>query len=384
MTDRRLAIPIVLLLAGSAPIPAAAPPLSDPPGEVRLLSIHLFWVDDEGPGPAGDAAASPSSLDDLWEERHYDYSRGRVLRADDPGGWDGGAASALVVVPRLGDRWAHYTLTTAFRDAEGGRRYRVDSVIGARARGRFGTVHTLDLARVAALPRFARDGIGELVNPHLAERSVYWEAAFELPGLRLEEISRFDALGPGLIRPPGKWLRVLDAMLQPPEIAAEADGYNCLAIGPVRLCLNLPGLAGSLGRDGTLKERSEVRLTGSLWSAGESIGVVVVGRLIDYSVVTFRVRTNGKGAHPKGVFEMRPFRLTGALAPARHGGEAGAASGGRAVPPDSGRMPVALGRLTAARRLQMEPDVDGSQRWTPPASLSLEAILERAFSPERE
>jgi hypothetical protein len=284
------------------------------------------------------------------------------------------------MVPRLGDRWAHYTLTTAFHDPEGGRRYRVDSVIGTRTCGKFGTVHTLDLARVAALPRFALDEVSDLVNPQLMERSVYWEAAFELPGLRRDEISRIDALGPGLIKPPKKWLHVLDAMLQPPEIPSQAEGHNCLGIGPLRLCLNLPDLAASLSRASSMKERTEVRLTRSLWHAGESSGVVVVGRLIDYSIVTFRVHTNGKGSHPKGVFDLRPFRLTGAVG----------------VPPrEINPLPEAPGmtfypssmvdRFGSARHVAVERNgYPRPLRGHRPESLSLEAILERAFSPERE
>jgi hypothetical protein len=371
-----------LLLAGSGSVMAASPPHPDPQSDVRLLSMQLFWFDDVEPRIPGMQEVSPSSLHDRWDLRHYDYARSRVLRAEEPGGWHAGLGSALVVVPRAGDRWAHYTLTTAFRDPQGGLRYRIDSVIGTRTRGKFGTVHTLDLARVAVLPRFARDEISDLVNPQLLERSVYWEGAFELHGLRRDEISRVDALGPGLIKPPKKWLRVLDAMLQPPEIPAQAEGHNCLGIGPLRLCLNLPRLATLLARGRSLKERNEVRLTRSLWHAGESSGVVVVGRLIDYSVVTFRVRTNGKGPHPKGVFDLRPFHLTGALAKASP-----RVDPGPAVPGQTFRPPNTIDRFASERRIAIGRDGNQhlqSRRHPRPPSLSLEAILARAFSPERE
>jgi len=344
--------------------------------------MHLFWMDNAETPRQDMSEASPSSLDDGWALRHYDYDRSRVLRAEHPGDWHAGAGSALVVVPRLGDRWAHYTLTTSFPDAEGGRRYRIDAVIGTRTRGRFGTVHTLDLARVADLPPFAREEVGDLVNPHLLERSVYWEAAFELPGLRRDEIARIDALGPGLVNPPKKWLRVLDAMLQPAEIPAQAEGHNCLGIGPIRLCLDIPGLAATLRSAGSLRERSEVRLTGSLWHAGDASGVVVVGRLIDYSIVTFRVRTNGKGTHPKGVYELAPFSLTGALGGAPPDSEPAPAAPGKMLLP-----PGAVDRSGVARYITLQRGderLPSSQFDHRPGSLSLEAILERAFSPERE
>jgi len=273
-------------------------------------------------------------------------------------------------------------LTTAFRDPEGGRRYRIDSIVGTRTRGRFGTVHTLDLARVAALPRFARDEVGELVDPQLMQRSVYWEAAFELSGLRRDEIKRVDALGPGLIKPPKKWLQVLDSMLEPPEIPAQAEGHNCLGIGPLRLCLNIPDLATTLRRSGSLKEHNEVRLTGSLWHAGEASGVVVVGRLVDYSVVTFRVRTNGRGAHAKGVFDLPPYRLTGDLGVA---------------PPEADPSPERPGSMLHSRDVAGRPAMarmaaferrddsrPSSVSRLEPGSLSLESLLDRAFSPERE
>jgi len=382
MQRRITAILATLLLAGSTAATTATPTPSDAQSGVRLLSMHLFWVDDAEPPVQQMNEATLSSFDDRWDLRHYDYSRSMVLRAEQPGDWRTGAGSALVVVPRLGQRWAHYTLTTILRDPEGGRRYQIDSIVGTRTRGRFGTVHTLDLARVAALPRFARDEVGNLVDPQLMQRSVYWEAAFELSGLRRGEIKRIDALGPGLIKPPKKWLQVLDAMLQPPEIPAQAEGHNCLGIGPLRLCLNIPDLATTLRRSGSLKERNEVRLTRSLWHAGEASGVVVVGRLVDYSVVTFRVRTNGKGAHPKGVFELPPYRLTGALGTAPQETDPAPERPGSML--RSGDM---ADRLGMARRVTFERSGDprpSSMGRLAPGSLSLESILDRAFSPEQE
>ena len=382
MLKRIDAILATLLLTGSALLLAASPSRSEEQPDVRLLSMHLFWVDDAEPRIPGMTESSLSSLRDRWDTRHYDYGRARVLRAEQPGEWHTGEGSALVVVPRVGDRWAHYTLTTAFRDPEAGRRYRIDSVVGTRTRGRFGTVHTLDLARVAALPRFARDEVGDLVNPQLMERSVYWEAAFELPGLRRDEIKWIDALGPGLIKPPRKWLQVLDSMLQAPEIPQQAEGHNCMGIGPLRLCLNIPDLAASLSRSGSLKERNEVRLTRSLWHAGDASGVVVVGRLIDYSIVTFRVRTNGKGSRPKGVAYLSPFRLTGALGVAPRESEPATETPGRMLHPRS-----MADRLGVARRITLDHSGyprPSSRRDHRPGSLSLESILERAFSPEQE
>ena len=373
---------VVLLMVGSGSIMATGP--TDPAARptVRLLNLHLFWVDDDMQGVASKKEASPTSLDEQWDFRHYDYARSHLLRAEDSAGWHDGSGSALVVVPRLGDRWAHYTLTTALRDPHGGQRYRVDSVIGTRTRVKFGTLHTLDLARVATLPRFAREEVGDLVNPHLLERSIYWEGAFELTGLRRDEIKRVDALGPGLIKPPRKWLRVLDEMMQAPEILAQAEGHNCLGIGPLRLCLNIPDLVKTLGSRGSLKERNQVRLTRSLWHAGESSGVVVVGRLIDYSMVTFRVRTNGKGSHRKGEFDLPPFRLTGALAtPPRRDHPAGVAPG------RSNRPARTVKWFDSARRIPVGRDTTlrlNPVRRPPSAFLSLESILERAFSPERE
>lgn len=382
MLKRIEAILATLLLAGSTWIPAASPSRPEERPDVRLLSMHLFWIDGTEPPIQEMTEVSRSSLLDRWEMRHYDYGQARVLSAGHPGDWQAGEGSALVIVPRLGERWAHYTLTTAFRDPEAGRRYRVDSVVGTRARGKYGTVHTLDLARVAALPRFARDEVGDLVNPQLMERSVYWEAAFELPGMRRDEIKRIDALGPGLIKPPKKWLQVLDSLLQAPEVPQQAEGHNCIGIGPLRLCLNIPDLATSLSRSGWLKERNEVRLTRSLWHAGDASGVVVVGRLIDYSIVTFRIRTNGKGSHPKGVVYLTPFRLSGELGVA---------------PRESDPLPESPGRMLQQRSLFDRPAVarqttldrsgyprPASPRDHRPGSLSLESILARAFSPERE
>ncbi len=110
--------------------------------------------------------------------------------------------------------------------------------------------------------------------------------------------------------------------------------------------------------------------------------MVVVGRLIDYSVVTFRVRTNGKGPHPKGVFDLRPFHLTGALAKASP-----RVDPGPAVPGQTFRPPNTIDRFASERRIAIGRDGNQhlqSRRHPRPPSLSLEAILARAFSPERE
>ena len=103
---------------------------------------------------------------------------------------------------------------------------------------------------------------------------------------------------------------------------------------------------------------------------------------VDYSVVTFRVRTNGHGPHPKGVLDLPPFRLSGSLGAAPRDDAPAPQAQGRAFHPSRTADQLAVGR-----RVAVEHDGDPrppSRRGEAPGPLSLEAILERAFSPERE
>jgi hypothetical protein len=168
----------------------------------------------------------------------------------------------------------------------------------------------LNLARVAALPDFARDEVIDMIDMRVMEDRVYWEAAFQLDGLHRDEIEWVEALGPGLIKPAKKWMTVFRENLS--EIGAEGgDDDACLNLGPFSMCMNMPKMIRSLARNQHPREESRVRVTRSLWYAGDSSGVIVSGRLLEYSMVTFRVRTNGKGDFPSGVRYLQPFDMAG-------------------------------------------------------------------------
>jgi hypothetical protein len=277
---------------------------------LRMLSVQLFWMDSADAAAEGGDGLSERMM--AGDPGFLDYNRSglRILTEEDPGAWDRGTGRALVAVPRLGGSRQHYALTSVRQDPVGRRQVRVDSVFGMRSRSRFGTVHTLSLSRVASLPEFARDKINEMVDSGSIERKVYWEAAFELTGLHRDEVKWVDALGPGLIKPPRKWVDVVRGVLEAPAVAGGIAIDPCLRLGPFGICMNMPKMIRSMAKGAYPKERSRVRLSRSLWHAGESCGVVVVGRLLEYSTLTFRVRTNGKGSRRTGVHYLPPFDMS--------------------------------------------------------------------------
>ncbi len=240
--------------------------------EVRLLSLQVFWMDREGSPLAGDAAGVA------------------LVPGRDPG------RDFYVLTGRSGERAAQ-------------RSVRFETIIGTRSSGRFGSVHALNLSRAAGLPEADREEVRRLIGLGTMRGNVYWEGAFELTGLHRDEVRSVEALGPGLIKPPRSWGSLLAAALEPRAEGADAHVGSCLRIGPLGLCMNLPKIVGLLGARRPIKERSRVKVTGSLWRSGDSCGVLVLGRLLDYSVLTFRVRTNGRGSLPAGVHHLAPFEL---------------------------------------------------------------------------
>lgn len=343
---------------------------STDPG-TELLSVQIFWVDPGDP-PAPDNVPG-----------RYDLYRYRILAEEEPGGWRDGAGRALVVVPGAGGGRENYALSRVRRISDRRPGFEVESVIGSRSRSRFGMINTLNLNRVAALPDFAQDGLREMIELRALEGKVYWEAVFKLTHLRREEVVWVDAMGPALIKPPRKWLDIFRRPGSAPEPGQGAADGSCLGLGLLNLCINMPKMVRSLNKRLYPLERSRVRVTHSLWDAGESCGVVVVGKLLDYSMLTFRVRTNGKGNFSAGVRYLQPFNLSEA---------AGWFGSGIEPPPEpAGDKPEnrwirkkASRRHHRAGRLVLSSDPWGPPRLAKPLPFTLEEILERARSAERK
>lgn len=309
----------ICLMSGLTSFPTAEVTRLHPDPMTRLLSIRIFWVEPGVPSTPPETVHPPPAPGSGWDFRRYDVYRFQILSEEPPG--DRGSSRALVVVPRHGARREHYALSSVYHDPMQGPRYRVDAVIGTRFPSRFGTVHTLNLARVAELPDFARDEVLEMIDMRVMEGNVYWEAAFELTGLHRDEVDWVEALGPALVRPPRKWVSVFQETLAGVgDEDAGGDG-SCLRLGPFSLCMNMPKMIKSLSKKNYPREDSRIRVTRSLWHAGDSCGVVVAGRLLDYSIVTFRVRTNGNGAFPPGVRYLPSFDMARAQGWVRPQGE---------------------------------------------------------------
>lgn len=277
--------------------------------EVRLLSLQIFWMDQNGVSVAGEQGGVRPAIQLPRGFGSAGDGITRTLFENRGGGSIAGESAALIIVPWSNNAREYYVVSQAGAGLPGTNAPRFETIVGTRSSGRSGTVHTLNLARAATLPRAARAEVGRLVDRGLMGGTVYWEAAFELIGLHRDEIDSIEALGPGLIKPPKKWLGLLGEAMQAPAVAAGVATDPCLKLGPLSFCLNVPKIAGFLASQPRVKERSRVRLTRSLWHAGDSCGVVVFGKLSSYSVLTFRVRTNGKGTLPAGVRYLPPFDL---------------------------------------------------------------------------
>ncbi len=278
--------------------------------EVRLLSMQIFWMDQQGTQvAAGQGAVRPT----FRAPGEFGSVGGGVTRTlfENRGGSIAGESAALMVVPWSNNAREYYVVSQAGAGLSGINAPRFETIIGTRWSGVSGTIHTVNLVRAATLSNSARAEVGRLIDLGLRGGTVYWEAAFELSGLHRDEIVSLEALGPGLIKPPRKWIGLLGEALRTPAAAAGAGIDPCLKLGPLSFCLSVPKLAGFLSARPTVKERSRVRLTRSLWQAGNSCGVVVFGKLSSYSVLTFRVKTNGRGTMPAGVRYLPPFDLAG-------------------------------------------------------------------------
>ena len=276
---------------------------------VRLLSLQIFWMDQEGMPVAGGGGVVRPAIRSPQGSGSGGVGVTRTLFEGRGGGSTAGESAALMVVPWSNNAREYYVVSQAGAGPVGFNLPRFETIVGTRSSDRSGTIHTLNLARAATLSSSARAEVGRLVDLGLMGGTVYWEAAFELIGLHRDEIDSVEALGPGLIKPPRKWMGLLGQAMKAPAAAAGVETDPCLKLGPLSFCLNVPKIAGFLSSQRRMKERSRVRLTRSLWHAGDSCGVVVFGRMSSYSVLTFRVRTNGRGTIPAGVRYLPPFDL---------------------------------------------------------------------------
>ena len=274
---------------------------------IRLLSLQITWTDQEGAPASRDHAPVERALDSQLHLRQVERDLTQILSQVGNGDRSNEVGNALVLVPGIGNTRGYYAVASIPGDAVGGRTPRIESVIGTRTSDRSGTLHTLNLTRTAALPEPAREEVGRLVDLRMMGGKVYWEAAFELTDLHCDEIDSLHALGPGLIKSPKNWVNILGEALETPAAALGTGSDSCMGFGPIRLCMSVPRVARLLAARRPIKERTKVRLTNALWHKGNSCGVGVLGRLLDYSVLTFRVRTNGKGSLPAGVTYLPPF-----------------------------------------------------------------------------
>ncbi len=278
---------------------------------VRVKHLRFFWVDIAHPA-GGESTVVPEPWLDGIVRRQPSNSGTliRLLSEEIPGGWFRGEGRVLAVVPKAGSREERLALCSGFQDSNGRRQVRMDLVVGTRFTSELGTFTVVNQSRVRNLPRFARTTVMEMIDLRVQERQAYYEAAMGIQGLRCDEIRRVEAFGPSLIRLSKKWDRALKGYTRNPERSILQDDENAwLGIGPFRV--HLPTLIRSLARGRSPRETRRVDVTNTLWPEDDSCGAMLVGRLLEYSVVTLRIKRRDKGPAGNRVMSLPSLRLQG-------------------------------------------------------------------------